>query len=352
MPEKRTTSQSEAEILEQHDPSPATVSLRKQLQAALRDNNRLKKQVGDDERLFEAIRDSIPLLGPYQHAPIRTPKGAKNRLEAALILCDAHSEETVDPEEIEGLAKYDWATFEKRMKLVGDKALRLIRDLRHTAQIDVLHVWLLGDWFLGQIHPDEMAWGSSMPLPSALPRASIVVGDALLRLAPHFGEMHVVGLCGNHGRSTTKPVTKMSADRNWDYSLYLIAEALTQRERRIDWTIPRSRAKVVDVLGWKNLLTHGDICKRTHTISYFGIINGILKEHNTRRRTDEDFDYAWMGHWHHRGLLENTVRICPPIIGHNQYAQYEMHQRSPAGAFLALFSKRHGPVSEWPIHLE
>jgi len=342
---------SERELLGKVDPDPELVSLREQLSEALSDVKRLKTQVGDDVRLFEAVRSNVEILEPYPRVSIPKPTLKHAPVEAALILCDAHSEELVLAEEIEGLASYDWETFEQRMASVPEKAVELVNIMRQGSPIKKLHVWMLGDWFVGQILPDELGWGSSMPLPAALPRASMVVADALMRLASHFEEVEVVGIAGNHGRNTTRPVTKMTADRNWDYSLYLIAQAMTADEERIHWTLPKSRVKVVDVMGWKNALTHGDICRRTHTIPYFGIINAIRKQHDTRRRTTEDFDYAWMGHWHHWGLLEGEVIICPPLIGHSQFSQYAVHERAPAQQLLAFFSEKHALMSMWPINL-
>lgn len=339
------------EMINQVDPPPELVSLRTQLSSALHDVKALKTQVGNDEKLFAYVRDAIKVLPKYSKKPIPKPKLTHADVLPALILADAHSEEVVKPEEVEGLADYSWEVFEQRMKLTAEKCIELVTIMRQGSNIPNLDVWLLGDWFVGTIHPDDLGWGTSAPLPCALPAAARALADLLLRLSTHFEKMRVVGVVGNHGRTTIKPAQKMTADRNWDYALYLIAREFTARNQSIEWILPKSRIHIIDAMGHAVALTHGDVCRRTHTIPYFGIINSINKQARSRRGTDKEFDYAVMGHWHHQALLEGETFICPSLIGPSQYSQYEMHARKPAQQDILFWTERHGPTCRWPINL-
>lgn len=339
------------EMQELVDPSPTTVSLQQQLRDALTDVKKLKAQVGSDLALFDHIQGSIEPLKQYPRVPITRPKLTKKMMRPSLIITDAHCEEVVDAEQMEGMAAYDWAIFQHRIATTFEKAVELTELMRQTAHIEEIDVWLLGDWFMGAIHPDDCGWGSSMPLPCALPGAALALGDQLMRLAAHFKKVKVIGVVGNHGRTTRKPTQKMTADRNWDFSVYLIAQAYTQRATNVEWVIPRSRVHVIDMLGSKVALTHGDISRSTGTVPYFGIINSMRKQHQSRRRTGKDFDYAFMGHWHHEALLDGEIFICPALIGPSQYSQYEMHSRSLAQQMIIFWSEKHGPTNRWPINL-
>lgn len=343
---------SKEEFLDEVDPNPKIVSLKQQLADAIGEIKTLKAQVGDDERLFDHIKGGLEVMPEYPRVAIPKPKLSHADMEVSVVVTDAHSEEVVDPAEVEDLAEYNWKIFEQRMMKVPEKTVELTNIMRQASNIRNIQVWMLGDWFLGTIHPDEMSWGSSMPLPCALPAAARAAADMVMRLAAHFDNVKVFGLCGNHGRTTNKPVSKMTADRNWDYSLYLIARLLTERAKNVEWVIPRSKIHVADIMGWKVALTHGDICKRTHTSPYFGIANAIKGEHTSRRRTNKDFDYAFMGHWHHYGVLENEVMICPPMVGHSQFSQYMMHSRHPAQQNLIFWTEKYGRTCMWPISLE
>lgn len=342
---------SKQELIEKVDPSPEIVSLRKQLSEALSDVKTLKTQVGNDEALFEFLKSSIEALPKYEKQPIPKPKLAHAEIRPSLILADAHSEELVSPDQVEGMASYDWGIFENRMKLTAEKCIELTTIMRQTSNISSLDIWCLGDWFLGEIHPEETAYGVSMTLQRALPGASRCLADLIMRLSAHFEKIRVIGMVGNHGRSTSKPVSKMTVDRNWDHAAYLIAKEFTSRANNVEWIIPQSRVKVIDIMGHKVALTHGDICRRTHTIPYFGIINSLRKQWQTRHNTSESFEFAFMGHWHHQAQLEGDIFICPSLVGPSQYSQYEMHARNPAQQDLIFWSEQHGPTWRVAINL-
>jgi len=347
----RKSGMSQQDLMDKEDPAPAIVSLREQLKAAMSREEELKAQVGSDEALFAYVKDGIKALEPLKPQPMPTPKLRHAPLSAVAIWCDAHSEEMVREEETEGLSKYDWQTFEDRMGRLPEKTVELTNIMRQASDVKVLTLALLGDWFMGEIHPDEVGWGSSKTLPNALPNASRVLAEAIVRVATSFDAVNVIGLVGNHGRTTKKPVTKMTADRNWDYALYLIAQEFTKRCPNVKWTLPKSLIHVTEVEKWKVALTHGDVCKRTHTHPYFGISQAVAKEQQSRRRTDKDFDYMFMGHWHHFGIIEDNIIICPSLIGPNQFSQYRMHARSQARQLLTFWTEKHGMSTMWPINL-
>lgn len=351
MPKVPGIGRTKAEMMAEVDPSPEMVSLREQLAEALVDVKRLKAQVGDDEKLFEYVRRSIQALPTYDRVAVSKPKGKHDPLETVLILTDAHSEEFVSAEEMEGLASHNWETHEHRMRQVAEKTAEMTNILRHSSFIPSCTVYILGDWFLGQIHPDELA-GASMPLPVALPAAGRVLADTLLRLAAHFEAVRVVAVVGNHGRTTRKPVYKMTADRNWDMSVYMIGQAFTERARNISWTLPKSIMYVDELMGWKNLVTHGNVANITHRTPYFGIEDSFQRQHSSRRGTDKDFDYAYLGHFHMTANLREEILICPPMIGREQFGQYKMHLASPARQMLCFYTEKHGRVCSWPINLE
>ena len=340
------------EVIEESDPSPAVVSLKEQLALALADVKKLKAQVGSDKTLFEVLRKEVQALSPYDRVPISKPKLNHADLQAVLILADPHSEELVRSEEMEGMASHDWGTHESRMSQAAEKTVEIVTIMRQASKIPNLSVYLLGDWFLGKINPDELV-GTSMTMQRALPRAGIVLADTLMRMSAHFDSTRVVGIIGNHGRDTRKPVYKMAADRNWDMSAYLIAQEATRRDRRLEWTLPESLMHVDEVLGWKNLVTHGNLANITHRVPYFGIEDSFQRQRESRRGTDKDFDYAYIGHFHQEGLiLRGSVMMCPSIIGREQFGQYRMHSATDPAAMLLFYSEKHGRTYTCKINLQ
>lgn len=334
------------------NPDPELTSLKSRLNLALGEIDKLKLEIGSDQKLFDYIKESIGAVKPLQQAVVPKPKSGKTEYQPALIWSDWHSEESVDPDEMEGLAKkYDHKEFKRRLFLSSVKTVEIVNIMRAEGNIKKLWVWCLGDNYVGEIHPIELMYGTSMPLQVAIVKTTMALVENLRFLAQHFEEIEVVGMCGNHGRTTKKPATKMAQDRNWDYTTYLFAEEFCKDIKNIKWNIPRSKAKVIDVMGWKQLLTHGDICARTHTSPYFGIERAIKGEYESRHNTNEQFDHAHMGHWHFKGIIENNIYIHPSLVGPQQFSQYRMHKKSVVQQNLLFFTEKHGITSEWSLDL-
>lgn len=338
--------------MEEANPSPESLSMRDQLRILLNENQSLKKTVGDDLALFEYLKSQVKALPPYarQFKAVGPKETGHAEHHAVFILADAHSEESVKANEMEDAATYDWATFEGRMETSTDKVFEITTMMRQSVPVTHAHVFYLGDWFLGQIHPTEHGFGTTSTLPVALPRASRVVADQVMRLSSLFETVNVWGMCGNHGRDTQKPVSKMTADRNWDMSLYLIAREFSRAQANLTWHIPQSIMEVADVMGWGCLLTHGNCVKRSHAEPLFAISRMVDKQHRQRRK-EKDFDYAFVGHWHDDSMLHGECVLCPPLIGASQFSRYLMHESTPAGALLYYFTEKHGRTCSWRLNL-
>ena len=341
----------EQQMFDEADPSPESLSLKEQLRSALNENHALKRAVGDDVALFDYVKSLIKVLPAYPKIKGYGPKkSAHAEHQAVLILADAHSEESVKSEEMEGAATYDWKTFEGRMKMATDKTIELTTMMRQSVPVTECHVFYLGDWFLGQIHPVEHGFGTSKTLPVALPAAARLAADQVMRLGAFFEKVHVWGMCGNHGRDTQKPVSKMTADRNWDMALYLIAREFSINQKNVEWHLPKSIMDVAPVMGWNCLLTHGNCVKRSHAEPLFAISRMVDMQHK-QRKNEKNFDYAFVGHWHDESMLHGECMLCPPVIGASQFARYYMHSTTPPGALVYFFTEKHGRTCNWRLNL-
>jgi len=334
-----------------YDPKPTDASIQEYVGKLEEENERLKKQVGTDERLFEYIRSGVQAFPPAEPVEYEKPKLKHDDLHAALFITDQHAEESVLSEEMEGLASYNWEIFLERMDITARKTLELVNIMRQASNVNVLDVNCLGDWFTGKIQPQEEGYGTSLTMPVALPKVGRTFGLFLAALSPHFDKIRVNCMCGNHGRDTIKPAYKMTADRNWDMSVYLIAQGYTEQCTNIEWNIPRSIMDVVNIAGWKCLFSHSMEVRMTHRTPYYPIETTIDMEHKVRAGTNKDFQYVFMGHWHHYAVLDNTTILCPSMIGANQYSRFRLHRRSIPEQLLCFFTKKHGLVTQWPIKL-
>ena len=342
----------EKEMLESEIPSTKELVLERQLKQLAAENRKLKSEKYDDEAICDALKDGIKALPKSKGKYVPKKGSGKKNTEhqAVLIVTDAHAEEYVSPEETEGTLKYDFGVFESRMAATVQKTIEITEMMRKCAPVTDLNVFYLGDWFQGEIHPDENGFGSTMAFPMAIPAVSKVIGEQITDLSAHFRNVNVYGVCGNHSRTSKKPVTKMRADRNWDTACYKIAEQFTSKQTNVKWNIPKSMMTIADVLGWKCLLTHGDCVKRTCAEPLFAISRMIDAQHRQRRKDGTDFDYCFVGHWHDDSTLHGECEICPPLVGGSQFSRYLCHALTPPGALLYFFTKEFGKTSRWRLN--
>lgn len=340
------------ELLKKVDPAPSDRALAEYARKLAAENAVLKSQVGSDALLFDAVKGAIQALPPPEPIRYGKPSLKHDPLHAVLITTDQHAEEFVSLEEMEGLAHYDWDVFETRMKKTVEKTIELCAIMRKASKIPCLDIWSLGDWFCGAIHPEEGAYGVTMPMPIAVPKVGMAFSQMIHGLSAHFDKIRVFGICGNHGREGKATVTKMTADRNWDMSVYLIAKGYTEQLTNVEWHVPRSVMTVATVAGWNCLLTHSGQVKMNNRTPYYPIESTFDMEHKNRSGTDKDFTYAFTGHWHHHAVLDSKIIMCPSMIGNNQYSRFMLHRNSSPEQLLCFFTEKHGLINQWPIKLQ
>lgn len=339
------------EFKDRHDPSPQNTALQDYVKKLERENRALKQQVGTDETLFDYVKCALQSFPAPEKVKYDKPKLRHEETHAVLVTTDQHAEETVLSEEMEGLASYNWSKFQYRLNKVGEKTIELVNIARQAGPVRYLDIWSLGDWFCGKIQPQEEAYGVEMPMPVAVPSVAKEFAQLLVKLSGHFEKIRVVCICGNHGREGRKPVFKMTADRNWDMSAYLIAQALTEQCSNIEWTIPRSIMTVVDVMGWNCLLTHSGEVNMNNRTPYYPIESTFDMEYKARAGTDKEFKYVFTGHWHHRAVLDDSIFLCPSLIGPSQFSRFKLHKRAAPAQLLGFFSEKKGLIEERKILL-
>jgi len=220
-----------------------------------------------------------------------------------------------------------------------------------------------GDQASGMIHPDEYP-GVGMALPEAVPNIAHVFAQQLMHWSAHFDEVRVVGVVGNHTRTTKRIAFKKPAERSWDRSIYRIAKALTATAGNIEWVLPDGLGTVYDVMGWRCYVTHGAEIPMNNRTPYYPIESTIQRELGMRHAAkhwmksqgiddvpDSDFDLAYMFHFHHHAVMSDVITICPSVIGGNEYSKSKIHQYSLPRTLLQFFSEKHNVESERLINL-
>jgi UDP-2,3-diacylglucosamine pyrophosphatase LpxH len=187
------------------------------------------------------------------------------------------------------------------IKVLGDrldtlaKAVVKIASLQRNAiPIKKLDIFMLGDMIQSEDITSKVDLDSlEMVLMEQVFTGAIPMTEKfLISIAPHFpGGIDVYCVPGNHGN-----VTKMNApSTNWDTIIYKILQSKTANYKKIRWHIEEKMFyQMVDIMGKKFMLAHGDCIPRYLNIPIYGITQRAMRWQGSIG----NFDYLCLGHFH------------------------------------------------------
>ncbi len=264
-----------------------------------------------------------------------------------LVLSDCHFDEVVRPEEVEGLNSYNRKIAVQRLERTLDRVNILTRDFFHGLKYDGFVLLLGGDMLSGAIH-EELTETNEDTVYSSLDFWSGQIAGFINGLERQFGKVHCVGVVGNHGRRTRKPVAKRRVRDNLDWLLYRMVARSTPN---VTWDIPDSADVELPVYSTRFRLTHGDQFRGGSGIA--GMLSPIMLGHHRKAQQQmaigkAPFDWLVMGHWHQyfqgRGIIVNGA-----LKGYDEYAYVNNFRYEPPQQAFFLVSPEHGCAFSAPV---
>lgn len=289
------------------DPNhPELRRLERQVQEQVQQMRILREKLAaadDQQTVFDrlaATLDSViePLdLVPYQKSGV--PKKA-HPVDMAVALSDQHADEIIQGAATWGLERYNFDIFCLRLQRYQKLLIEYGTGV-HLPQhkVERLHVFHLGDSLHGDIHDHKHQnhFGNTM-------RAAIAVADAqaemLAGVLEHVPYVNLVGVSGNHPRTTTRKNMDDPHD-NFDYMVLALMQARLSRyitAGRLDVHAPRSWSAFVDVRGKVMALNHGDDVRGTWGIPWYGFSKKAARVQALVARAEQRVDFFWYGHYH------------------------------------------------------
>lgn len=336
-------------------PDIITLGLQKQIKEL---ETRLTKETSK-ELDTEELRTFYLGLEPYKpKVPVwTTPKHPKHEHGCpTLFLSDFHWMEVVNPAEIFYCNKYNHEIAVQRLRRVIDTTIYLLKDkLRSQTKVPYpgIVVILGGDMVSGIIHPELQETNEAGPMEMMLDCADNVAAS-LRKLQRHFGKVWVVGVPGNHGRLTRKPMAKLNAVYNCDWGIYQMLERfLLDLKDDIIFNCPAARDLTYSVEGHRYRLTHGDQFRGGDgMIGPLGpITRGDLKKRSMAMGLpgdDEEYDTLVLGHFHQLHMLHSRI-INGSLKGYDEYALSCSFGWEPAQQALWLTHRDYGPNHYMPV---
>ena len=232
----------------------------------------------------------------------------------------------------------------------------------HVCEVDELTVPMLGDMISGDIH-DELARTNVDNCMMQMMYGAKIISQALMFLAPHFKEIKVPCVVGNHGRMTRKIPSK---DRymDWDYMMYQWLAVFCSKQDNIKFEIPKSFAHVFSVAGRDILMMHGDSVGgggASATIQKAVTSLRAVLQYKTQIITDDSFsvpdkfDDVLLGHFHRVDEIDigtGSLHICGTTKGGDEYVFSRLHLITKPKHLVLYYHPTYGQVGKEIIYLD
>jgi len=283
---------------------------------------------------------------------IDPPKAKHSPGVPTLFASDWHWGEVVDPEQINGVNKFNLRIAHARAKKLVERAIDLLRNHMVNANYPGIVFPLGGDMVSGDIH-DELRETNEIPtIPTVLDLLEVLCAS-VRSFADAFGHVHVPCVTGNHGRNTLKMRAKGRVHSSYDWLLYCLLEREFKDDKRISFQVSSGPDCSYSIYGHRYLLTHGDQFRGGDGM--VGALGPILRgDHKKRSRNGQiglEFDTMLLGHWHQYCHLGRVI-VNGSLKGYDEYANSGNFGFEQPKQALFVTHPRHGITFAMPVILE
>ena len=303
--------------------------------------------------VVKLVAEMVPPVTVMSPTPIEHIRiGDKGTETDVLNLGDLHAGEVVSANETMGINQYNMTIMSRRLDMVFQKTLELVVLRRSSLNIPQLIVAQLGDMVAGDIHMELQRTNVENMMITAVRTASMLA-QGLAYLSPHFEQIRVPCVVGNHPRLSKKPSYK-ERYYNWDFMVYQWEAAFCRHLKNVQFYIPKSPYMFINAESMRLLLFHGDAIKGWMGTPYYGIDRAILRLREMFAASDEYFDAVLLGHFHRRddGDMATGPRIINGSLkGGDEFAMGSMQVTNKPTQNLLHFHSKHGYIGGGPIYV-
>jgi len=283
-------------------------------------------------------RHSVSLGLTHTAHKIVPTKDDKSEATAFMLASDWHTEESIDPETINGLNQYNLSIASSRADKFFSNGLKLVQMLQKELQIDHLVIPLLGDLINGHIHEELMESNELLPMDAIIFTQSLLVSGIDYILANSKVKITLVCHSGNHGRTTKDRRISTEAGHSLEFLMYAYIKSYYKGNSRVEVQVSRGYHSYMTLYDNFTLRFH-----HGHAIRYGGGVGGIyipvnkaISQWNKVKHADLDV----FGHFHQfrdGGNFVSNGSLC----GYNAYAlSIKADFEKPMQGFFLIDRKR------------
>ena len=280
-------------------------------------------------------------LPPIKLREYKAKRRRGDEEEAILHCSDGHGGKITE--------SFNEDVYNDRMGMVFDATMTIITLHRNMYPIRKLHLFATGDNGQGEDpHQGSKVGTISM---GARDQTAKLVFPAWVKLigslAQEFEEIELEGIGGNHGYSKLAPETSRE-----DYRLYDLLQAYFSNNKRIKINIHERFSTIVNVLGFRCFLFHGDDIPCQQGVPFFA----LDKKLKSWYMQYGGFQYAFGGHFHKRHSDEISSRLeyfmCSTLVSDDDWALKKLGISSNPSQNLYGMHPRYGITFRYALQVD
>lgn len=302
--------------------------LKKLYKTSLEKSDQLKKELDSSLALKQNIS---PVVFEYKELTNDTES------VAVVLASDWHLEERVKPETVDGLNNFTLGIAQQRVEQFAQMTLKLVHLERLGTKIDTLVLALLGDFFTGNIHEENLETAQLQPIEAAIFAENQIISVIQYLLDNSDINLIIPTHAGNHSRITRRIHISTEGGNSLETMMYHHIKNHFKGNERVKILISEGYLSYLDVWGYTICFSHG------HAIKYAGGIGGLgvpLKRGIAQWQKSRRANLYCIGH-HHQYLDINEAIVNGSLIGYNAFARFiKAEFERPKQAFFVI-NKKH-----------
>ena len=326
--------------------------LRKENQRLAAERDDAIARMVEHSKLNGFIDGALKRPVPEPPAWTRAAKAGSTQATPTAFLSDAHFDEVVHPEQVEGLNGYDRAIAGDRLRRFFENTAVIAKDYLRGLSYPGIVMPMGGDMFSGDIH-EELKETNESTIHESLYHWIDPMIAGLKLLADEFGKVYVPTVVGNHPRGTRKPSHKMRVPNNFDWLFAVLLEKFLVGDKRITFGVSKAADIGYDVYETRYRLSHGDQFRGGDGIA--GLLSPLMigdaRKRKRSQATGTEYDYLLLGHWHQRAAFKRII-VNGSLKGYDEYAYHSNFEFEEPQQSFWLTDPRHGVTISAPIHVK
>lgn len=285
---------------------------------------------------------------------LRESSGRRGKSVIGCLVSDVHDGEVISAEEISGINAFNPEIAERRMNRYYSAVCTIGQRWADDTECKGVLLALAGDLMSGDIHEELRITNALTSQEQCIHSTSIHVAGIRLLLET-YGAVHVVGVPGNHGRSTHKPTAKMYARLSYDNLILAMIESHFEKDPRVTFQYGAAKDQMTPVFGRTVFTTHGDKIGTKGGMGFAGpvlpIVRGSKKIEAQQAGIGRRPDLIQFGHYHTTANPGNIL-ANGSVPGYSEYADDLRAVIEPPQQWAYLLHDKWWLRERMPIQLE